>query len=61
MECIDLLPLVGRMCPRPVPVPLLDLIYEPFARWRLDRRADSCPIFFILLAVVVSFALSAYL
>lgn len=42
-------------------VPLLDLIYKPFARWRLDRRADSCPIFFILLAVVVSFALSAYL
>ncbi|MGB5439958.1 MAG: DUF393 domain-containing protein [Gammaproteobacteria bacterium] len=25
-------------------VPLLDLIYEPFARWRLARRTDSCPV-----------------
>ena len=25
-------------------VPLLDRIYEPFARWRLARRTDSCPI-----------------
>ena len=25
-------------------VPLLDLIYEPFARWRLARRTDSCPL-----------------
>ena len=25
-------------------VPLLDRIYEPFARWRLARRTDSCPV-----------------
>ena len=25
-------------------VPLLDRIYEPFARWRLTRRTDSCPV-----------------
>ena len=25
-------------------VPLLDRIYEPFARWRLSHRRNNCPI-----------------
>lgn len=25
-------------------LPLLDLFYEPFARWRLARRTDSCAV-----------------
>ena len=25
-------------------VPLLDRIYEPFARWRLSRRHNNCPV-----------------
>jgi predicted DCC family thiol-disulfide oxidoreductase YuxK len=25
-------------------VPLLDLIYQPFARWRLSRRCNTCAV-----------------
>ena len=25
-------------------VPLLDRFYEPFARWRLSRRRNNCPV-----------------
>lgn len=25
-------------------IPLLDRVYEPFARWRLARRRNNCPV-----------------
>lgn len=25
-------------------IPLLDRVYEPFARWRLSRRRNNCPV-----------------